>query len=221
MKLPNQKGFAPVILIVFVATILGIGAFFILNQSQNKAQTKITPQTLVQKVLPTPTPSPWKTYLGEGFEVIYPRAGVIVQDDGYIEGECGAQIKTDPKDKNILLFDNFFKLKEVTWDKTLDEYLISTRAKNAYEVESLDGSGADEAVQLLRLKEGFEVAVGYPPLAFTKAVFKKGEKVYLLQSFNTITNFGGCIMPTIVDPVKYPEVSKQTWDPLTNIKFIP
>jgi len=214
MKLPKQKGFSLILAVLIVAALLAGGLYF--SRSQ-----KITSPAQLITSLPIPTPSPWNIYQGDGFEITYPKNGVIAQDHGYTEGECGTGIKEDPRDKSVLLFDNFFKIKEISWDKTLDEYLISTRAKNAYETDVLEGSGADEAIKLLKLKPGFEVAVGYPPLAFTKAVFKKGEKVYLLQSFNTITNFGGCVLPTIVDPVKYPEVSKSTWDPLTRIKFNP
>lgn len=217
-ELPNQRGFIAVLVILLLIAAAAITAFLLLSKPPTKVATP--KQELVNVPIPTPTPlSPWKIYQGEGFSVEYPRFGVIVQEDAYIEGECGSQIRLDPKDQSALLIDNFFKIKTVSWEKTLEDYLIAMGAKNAYEIEALEGSGVDEAVRLLRLKEGFEIAVGYPPLAFTKTVFRKGEKVYLLQGFNTITNFGGCILPQIADPVKYPEISKQSWDFAASVKF--
>lgn len=210
--LPRENGNITIIVLLFLI-LAGLSGFLIYS-TQSKTEPTLV---LAQITQPTPTPSPWKVYSDPaGFNLTYPREGVMVEKDGYTLGECGQQIKNEGE---TLLVDNFYKIKAVVWQGTLDEYLIQAGAKNSYETVGLEGSGADEAAELLRLKEGFEIAVGYPPLAFTKAVFKKGEQVYLLQTFNIVNNFGGCILPEIADPVRFSDYHNLSWDIIHSLKF--
>lgn len=214
--LPKQNGYIT-ILVIFTALVILVGAGSYLLNNQND-QVKGS-HTLNQANIISPPASPWKTYTNNilGFDITYPRVGVVVTEEGYQQGECGLAIKESSKE--TILIDNFYKIKTVDWEGTLDEYLVKAGAKNSYETAPLEGSGAEEAVELLRLKEGFEIAVGYPPLAFTKAVFKKGDNIYLMQTFNVVNNFGGCILPATADPTQFSDYHKLDWNILTSIKF--
>lgn len=210
--LPKQNGSITIVLLLFII-FTGLTGFLVYS-IQPKSESIIA---LAQIVKPIPPPSSWKTYSDPaGFTLTYPRVGVVVGEHAYILAECGNKIKTEG---GILLVDNFYKIKTVDWTGTLDDYLIKAGAKNAYETKILEGSGADEAVELLRLKEGFEIAVGYPPLSFTKAVYKKGEKIYLMQTYNVVNNFGGCILPGIADPARFTDYHNLNWDITQSLKF--
>ncbi|QQG43664.1 MAG: hypothetical protein HYW45_01440 [Candidatus Daviesbacteria bacterium] len=212
--LPRQNGSVTIVLLLFVI-FAGLSGFLIYSIQPKSESTPALAQIL--NPTPSPTPSPWQTYSDPaGFSLTYPREGVVVEEHDYSWGECGKEVKN--KD-GLLLVDNFYKIKTVEWAGTLDDYLIQVGAKDSYETKSLEGSGADEALVLLRLKEGFEIAVGYPPLAFTKAVFKKGEQVYLMQIFNVVNNFGGCILPGIADPVRFNNYHQFNWDIIHSLKF--
>ncbi len=226
--LPKREiGFAliPLILGIVLVALSAIVAYFYWQSSQNTnikgVANKKSSTAEIFKAVATPTPSPWKTYTNEEnkFEIIYPREGLIWSKQGYEKGECGLAIK---EEKGVITVDNFYRVKVVPYQGSLDEYLTSQRAKNAYEVEVLAYSGADEAIRLLRLKPNFEIAVGYPPLYYVKAVYKKGENIYLLQEVvHNPTNEGGCVQPSVVDPTQYPDVAKQEWDLAKSIKFTP
>lgn len=210
--LPRQSGSITIVLLLFFI-IAGLSGFLVYS-IQPKSEPILA---LPQIVKPTSTPSPWKTYSDPaGFTLTYPRVGAVVEEHKYVLAECGNKIKTEG---GILLVDNFYKIKTVDWTGTLEDYLIQAGAKNAYETKVLEGSGADEAVELLRLKEEFEIAVGYPPLAFTKAVYKKGDQIYLMQTYNVINNFGGCILPEIADPARFADYHKLNWDITQSLKF--
>lgn len=221
--LPENKketGFAllPLMLAIVLIILLSIVAYFYWQTAQNVAKA---PESL--SVVKTPEPSAsvslWKTYENQEnkFEISYPVRGLVWSKEGYSTGECGLAIK---EEKDIVTVDNFYTIKFSSFDGTLDEYLVSQRAKNAYEIENIVDSGADEAVRLLRLKPDFEIAVGYPPLFYVKAVFKKGENIYLLKEIiHNPVNEGGCVQPAVVDPTKYPDIAKQEWDLAKSIKF--
>ncbi|MBI2017520.1 hypothetical protein HYS92_00570 [Candidatus Daviesbacteria bacterium] len=225
--LPNQKGLVmiPLILLIILIALVAGGLYFYFQNPQSLTNVKGVNSTKKASMLPkvfqspTPTPSPWKIYQDEeyGFEITYPRVGVVWHKDGIGPGECGYAVK---EEKGSILIDNFFKIKSVFYNGNLEEYLTQQRAINAYEVGSILDSGADEATQLLRLKPDFEIAVGYPPLAYVKAVFKKGDKIFLMQEIiHNPSNEGGCIQPSVVDPTQFPDIATQTWDITQSIKF--
>lgn len=203
-----------VLVLVLVIFVLAGGYFY--WQKVDKV-SEYTP--VVVRPVPSIPLSPWKVYKNaeNNFTVTYPKTGLIWSKDGSFVGECGSVIK---EEKNIVSVDNFYKIKKVSFEGSLDEYLVSQRAKNAYITEPLADTGADEALKLVRLKPDFEIAVGYPPLLYTKAVFKRNDEVFLLQEiiYNP-DNEGGCVQPSVVDPSKYPDIAKLEWDLPKSIKF--
>ncbi len=234
MPLPqHQKGIVVLPLLIFILAVItvALASFVFLDQNQvitHSADSTSQPKAgLIQRILsdpaPTPTPNPWMSYDNPdyNFRIIYPREGVVYQADGSRTGGfCGGSIIEDPKNAATILVDNFFKLKIVAWDSTLADYLVSTGGSEAYNIEAIVGSGADEAVKLLGLKPDFEVAVGYPPLAYIKAVYKKGGNIFLMQEvLHNPANPGGCVVPAIVDPSKFSDIASQQWDITTSIKF--
>lgn len=212
----KQKGFAhPMVSVAIILLILAtVGGFYFWN---NKSDNKLpVPNQIFTS--PTPTLSPWKTYVNNqlGMKITYPGEGVILTDKSYAEGECGKAIKETGSEISL---DNFFKIKIVPWTGTLDEYLVSQRAKNAYDLEKIEGSGADEAINLVGLKKNFEVAVGYPPLVYVKYLFKKGDNLYLVSRFQNPINKGGCINPEVLDPSKYAQYLDLGWNQKNSFKF--
>lgn len=207
-----NKGFTAVYLLIAVVIVL-IGGVYCFTRP-------VKPVFLQPQILPTPTPSPWKTYINQkyGFSFTYPKEGVIWQEKGYQEGECGQAIS---EEKDQLFLDNFYKIQIVSWEGTVDDYLISRGAKNQYNIEPLEGSGADEAIKVLNLKKGSEYAVGYPPLVYIDYIYKAspGDFIFLITNFPSPTNKGGCIHPKVLDPAKYAKYINQGWDFGKNFKF--
>src|SRR3989344_5063784 len=136
-----RKGFAhPIILVLVVLLILAVlgGVYLWKNQSNNKLSLPVkVPIEALALPTPTPTPSSWKTYKNNqyGFELIYPKEGVIVTDKGNIEGECGQSIKESGGKIDV---DNFFQVKIMDWSGTIQDYLISKGAGKIYNTEVID-----------------------------------------------------------------------------------
>jgi hypothetical protein len=101
----------------------------------------------------------------------------------------------------------------------LDEFIASKGAANKYDLEKIISTNADEAVAFKGLKKGVEYAVGYPPMAYTAALYKKGELILQIISIQNPGNFGGCLNPDLVDPVKYDKYKKLDWKLENNLKF--
>lgn len=209
------KGFAhPVVLIVIILLISAVfGGFYFWGKPTNKLPV---PNQIFAS--PTPTPSPWKTYKNDkyGFEITYPREGVIITDKGNVEGECGKAIKESSGKIDV---DNFFQVKIVNWTGTIADYLLSQGAGKIYNTEIIEGSGALEGLYLVGLKKDFEVAVGYPPLLYVKYLFKKGDNLYIISTYLHPENLGGCINPEVLDPVKYKKYIDLGWNQKTSFKF--
>lgn len=221
MKLPNinNRGFGHIFLtLIIIAIFAYLVILYFYNQS-TQLPTNVQGVNSIPKPVSAPPHSPWKTYENQEnkFKITYPRAGVVWDEGKLEEKECGNAIK---EEEGGVLVDNFYKLKIVPFTATLEEYLISKGAPYAYEREVIEDSGADEAVKLMGLKKGFEIAVGFPPLVYVKAVFKKGDQIFLMQEIvHNPTNSGGCVQPSVVDPTQYPEIAKQNWDITTSLKF--
>jgi len=219
-----RKGFAhPIILVLVVLLILAVlgGVYLWKNQSNNKLSLPVkVPIEALALPTPTPTPSSWKTYKNNqyGFELIYPKEGVIVTDKGNIEGECGQSIKESGGKIDV---DNVFQVKIMDWSGTIQDYLISKGAGKIYNTEVIEGTGADEGMYLVELKKDFEIAVGYPPLLYVKYLFKKGNNLIIVSTFLHPENMGGCINPEVIDPIKYKKYLDLGWDPKNSFKFLP
>lgn len=233
----SNRGFAfvPLLLIIGLVVVFLVSLYFYIQRSQETTNVKgvnsAKKVSLISQIIQSSTPtsvqqrqalltlSPWKIYKNEeyGIEITYPRVGVVWTKGGLREGECGFAIK---EESSLITLDNLYKLKAVSFTGSLEAYLTSQGAYRAYEIEDLIDSGADEAVRLVKLKPDFEVAVGYPPLAYVKAVFKKGEKIFLLQEIiHNPSNEGGCILPSVIDPTQFSDIAKQDWDIVTSLKF--
>ncbi|MDO8639087.1 MAG: hypothetical protein Q7R43_05930 [Candidatus Daviesbacteria bacterium] len=211
-----HKGFAhPVVLLVVFLLLLVGGIWFFTRQPTSSS---VISQVTSLKVSPTPTPSPWKTYKNDqyGFELTYPREGVLVTDKGNIEGECGNAIGEESGKINV---DNFFQVKVIDWSGTIQDYLVSKGAGTIYNTEIIEGSRALEGLYLVGLKKDFEVAVGYPPLLYVKYLFKKGNNLILVSNYLHPTNLGGCINPDVIDPIKYKKYLDLGWDQKNSFKF--
>lgn len=199
-----------------ILVVIIIGIFFFFSQPQSKPGLQI----VSNEVTSTP-PSPWKTYKNDqyGFEITYPKIGVVVKADGLSEGECGQAIKQEDIYPAIILFDNFFEIKIIDFKGSIEDYLKSQRAANIYETTEIASGSANQALAIGNLKKGVEYARGFPPLVYTKAIFKKGDKLFVMKATQIPNNFGGCIAPDMADPVKYPEIAKIKWDLSKSIKF--
>ncbi|RJP46928.1 MAG: hypothetical protein C4584_00940 [Armatimonadetes bacterium] len=210
-----QRGFTGIFLLIWLLGLLVIFAGFYIYIKDNRTVNQ-TPEVVL---LPTPTPSPWKVYTNDkyGLQIRYPLLGVIHEKDRYIEGECGQVLK---EQKNEIILDNLFKIKIVGWQGTIAEYLTVLGAKNQYDLELLDNAGAEEAVKVIGLKKGAEYAVGYPPLVYVQAIYKKNGNIFIVKSIPFHQTLGGCIDPAVMDPVKYAKFQDQEWKTINNLKFV-
>lgn len=214
-------GFFAILILLVVVIFLGKEAFVQVNRVQNQSAKNV--QTTNTALTPTPTPTPWKTYINNkyNFELTYPVKGVIAKEEGSKEGECGNFIKEEisgPEEK--ILVDSFFEIKIIPWEGILEDYLKQKGALNVYDFEQILDSGADEAVGVLGLKQDVSYAVGYPPLRFITHIFKKGDKLFLIQDFHNSENFGGCLSPKTLDPIKYAPIVNLEWDIKKSFKFL-
>lgn len=223
-KLMKQKGFTSLIILIGILILAVLSGFYFWNKFWIKLDNKLpVPIKVPLKALAFPTstttPSPWKTYVNEkyGFQITYPKEGVILTEKGYVEEECGGAIKESKP--GIIDVDNFFQVKIIDWQETIQDYLVSQRAGDIYETEKIEGSGADEGIYLIGLKKDFTVAVGYPPLLYVKYLFKKGNNIYIVSTFLHPENLEGCINPEVIDPSKYARYINPGWNPKNSFKF--
>ncbi|OGE45837.1 hypothetical protein A3B39_01245 [Candidatus Daviesbacteria bacterium RIFCSPLOWO2_01_FULL_37_10] len=83
--MPNQKGLAPILIVILVA-VLGIGGYFVYTSLRGgmyqtvRPDTAISPSTSPTTATPTPSSDPtanWKTYQSANFSFKYPSNGVV------------------------------------------------------------------------------------------------------------------------------------------------
>lgn len=205
-----------VLLVVPVVTILGSLFYFSTQEVVEPTQATNYQET----VIPTPTPNPWKTYQDKdfGFDITYPSKGVVMQEEKLEVGECGNAIVTDDAQYDLIV-DNFYGIRIINWKKTIEDYIKQQGAAGKYQTQLLENTGADEAILLENLKPNVEYARGLPPLAYVKAIYKKGDKIFIMKTFQDPKNFGGCVLPETVDPVKYSDIANHSWSIATSINF--
>lgn len=204
-----------IFVIVFFLILLITGCSYLILNSINKTENIVS--TLINLPSPTP-PFNLKTYTNTkyGFTFSYPAKGITQKGKDFLEVECGDTIK---ETTDLILVDNLFKIQILDWTKTIDDYLISKGAKKTYEVEQMNNTGADEAVKVLGIKKGLElVSVGYPALMNVSAIYKKGNRLFLIVNFEDASN-AGCINPKDLDHTKYAKYVEQNWDISNSFKF--
>lgn len=231
------RGFAAVCLTIFFLVVLGVGAVFliVLNKTKvNVVTSKVGPASAVTS-LPTPTPVPsWKTYTNSKyrFELTYPKEGMILKETGFEAGECGGAIKAGGVQTGRIIsrfvsetiqVDDFFEILVLNWPKSVEEYILAIGAGDQYNLKLIEGSLAEEAVEVVGLKKGAEYAVGYPPLAYISHIYKKGGKLFLIKNLLHPQNLGGCVHPSLLDPVSHShlKVKSSDWDLGKSWKFLP
>lgn len=222
------------IFIGVVLIMIGVGVFWLKFNLQAEGQA-IDQQALNQKsqevLKEKEEESKWKTYTNKkyGYSLKYPRVGMTLAEEDYLEAECGNAIQTKKKQEgrvissfvtDVIGVDNFFEILVLEGPESIDEYLENIWAKNDYNLEFFDGSLADEAVEVKGLKVGAEYAVGYPPLTYVTHIFRKGEKIFLIKNLIHPVNLGGCIHPDWLDPVKHAHLKVRNWDLKESFKFL-
>lgn len=210
----KEKGFVGFFLLIILIAVVLVGGFYFVKSKEQKPLIK--PEIKVQ---PTPTPSPWATYINSkyNFSLTYPKLGVIHGENEYFEGECGKEIKEQP---NVIIFDNLAEIQIVSWDGSLDDYLVSKGAFGQYDLSPVASSSAYQLIEVIGLKKGAEYAVGYPPLVYINYIYKRDTNVFLIRIPPTHNNIGGCVNPNLVDPVKYSKYKDQGWDFKKNFTFL-
>lgn len=214
-----------IILIILLLILIPTSLFLKLNTKEEiKTQTKKP----IIKVSPSPRPDPkadnFKTYVNTkfGFEFKYPAKGVIQKEKETAEGECGDSIK---ENADGILVDNFFQIKIMDWQGTIDDYLIQIGARNKYELETIEASNADEAIKVISIKKGLELSsIGFPPLMYVSNIYKKDTNLFIIMHKThppEPINLNGCLNPKDLDFTKYPQYANQIWDVAASFKFFP
>lgn len=225
------KGFAG-IYIFLIVLIIGIatGGVFYFSGYFQRTSTLPTIQIASKTVAapkatdtPTPTPIVWKTYTNTtyGFSLDYPKKGMILGKEDYFEGECGNFIKekTNALGQHIQI-DNFFEVKIIIWEKNIEEYLKSIGAYKMYDLEPITDFGADEAVKVIGLTKGAEIAVGYPPLMYVTHIYKKDNFIFSIIGLeNPNKGWEGCTAAIVLDPVAHAHLEVIDWDIAKSLKF--
>lgn len=214
----EKKGSVFVLLLLGIVLIFSLGGYIWLRNYSNKNTTLI----LTNKTSPLPTPSPWKAYTNTqyGFQLTYPKEGMILSKDGYVKGECGQAIGEEKNQEGeTIKFDNFFEIRIVKWSRTIGDYLSFKGAKNIYDLKLTASSSAYQGIKLLGLKKGVEYAVGFPPLVYVNYIYQKGNHLYIFKDLEHPENLGGCINQIFLDPVKHAHFKNLKWDLDQSLKF--
>lgn len=236
--MPTQKGSVLLLLLIgiFILT-LGFGGIYYFSKISKPASQVLIPSKVETPVLAvgkenspaqiTPSPSPietnWKTYTNPQYKIQfrYPAKGMIMGEDGYIEGDCGGYIEEkDDSQYHHIYFDNLMDIKVKNWSKTIEDYLVSIGASGQYDLENIPDSGATEAVKVVGLTRGKEYAVGFPPLIYINYIYQKGDVLLLLSDFQTPSvHPKGCTNPRVLDPVAHSHLRIKDWDISQSFKF--
>lgn len=178
---------------------------------------------------PSPTPTPdktpnWKTYRNEkyGFEFRYPPKGIIADFEKdpkeWIEGECGLTIKEETRkdwvnpqrDIQLITCGNYFTVYIKTGFKSIDNYFSNLSETydihDLYNIEKINIPGADEAVLIGSFRSEVWKDMGYPPLAYSSAIYYRNGIIYEVASDQDIMSEGDCLLQIPADKEKKQEI---------------
>jgi hypothetical protein len=174
----KQQGFSPIIILVLIA-IAAAGYFGFTHL-----------KTSIVKFTPTPTSSStpsadstanWKTYTNTkyGFQLTYPANGI---SDTKNEIACGNHVteKVDSTLGNYIEFDGFFVIRIIPWQKIINDYISEQQATGLYNLESITGTGAVEAVAIKGLKNNWDQE-GYPPMAYDEFIYRTDNQLFIIM----------------------------------------
>lgn len=170
--------------------------------------------------LPTPIPTPdknpgWKTYRNEkyGFEFRYPPRGIIPDFEkdweNWKEGQCELTTREETrkdwfnpqKDIFEIVCGNYFTVCINTDFKSIDDYFNHNNLSqgynlyNLYNIERVDIPGANEAVLIGNIRPEVWKGEGYPPLAYTLAIYYRNGRIYHIRVNQDIMFEGDCLLP--------------------------
>lgn len=169
--------------------------------------------------------SNWKIYTNTqyGFTLTYPATGTVLRSSangGAQPGSCGAIGEQNDISGHFILVDNFFRILIVPWTQSISVYLIQQDPNNYYITSSINGSGADEAIQIIGTKPGISTGDGgavnfsnniqEPGFGMTSDIYKKGSNLFLVSRLQNEGNVGGCI---------WDDNLKKNWDVSRSIQF--
>lgn len=207
--------------ILFIVILLFQG-YFLLNKQSNFMSKSPSPSPT--KKVNTPTPTPYNyietgIYINPkyGFKITFPLKGKVITGKGIVNGQCGGAIReiSDQNIKEGVIFDNFFKVVIVDWNKSINDYIKEINADNLYSLDTIATSSAqaDDAVTI-KLKDNWQSYTTSlkPPLSDTVNIYKKGNKIFLLNAISDNLNINGCISPNA-------NFVKDFWG-LTNFEFV-
>ncbi len=208
-----------VLLFIFIVILQG---YFLLSKQSNFMSQSPSPSPATKANTPTPTPKNYvetTNYINSkyGFQITYPLKGKVLTEKGIVDGACGNAIReiSDQSIKEGIIFDNFFKVVIVDWEKSINDYIKEKNATNLYLLTTIATSSAeaDEAF-MIKLKDDWQSYTTSlkPPLSDTINIYKKGNKIFLLNAVSDNINVNGCISPNA-------SFAREFWG-LKNFKFV-
>lgn len=178
----------PVLIVggLFLFAVAVIGFMTFQNSKLQREVTDLkTPKPTPTKAVPTATPTPidpkanWKTYQGSNFSIKYPptamgKSGASVS--------CGNAVVTTGQQ---LSFENFFVMNQISWTKSIREYIASLGEAGTFNLFAVTIPGADDAVQV-----GTQLKTPKRPWTLNY-LFKKGNQLLTFASKTPVGD--GCL----------------------------
>lgn len=192
-------------LLVVVETGLLIGGYIYYQSLETINEDVVPKKTVVAKptsaLVANIDESNWNTYTDAkyGFQLIYPKFGVISGDYCYEaggkcqphRGECGKAIHEVSDQLHYIAIDNFFGIFPETWTGTITDYVKQKDPAGITKYTVLNLPSSDEAVKIEGLVANKQME-GPPPFAYTLYLLKKSNLLLSINSFQNPGNKGGC-----------------------------
>ncbi len=187
---------------------LNFSASAIVNPPNNAANGITVFKILSTFRLTTPAASGWKTYTNSqyGFQITYPSEGIVMSNGcfgldskqcTYNLNTCGNDIHFDdqyqPVNDRLLVVDNFFSVWITPISMSLSDYIKQMDPQQVYVYQTITGSNADEAVQIIGLKPSVQLN-GPPPFPYIFSLYKKGNDLFSIRKLQNDGGVGGCVI---------------------------